>query len=259
MISKEYAILKNIIYFTIITATVGFLSNIGKAETEAPDIGSLDIKQEVYTFRVEGFDKNKKVRWGLKGESANVVGDKININNLEAVYYGDDMTLTLLAKSAVYDKKTQDIELKDNIVGKTSDGGELMTDYAKWYAEDEEIRTDSHVVIKRQNVVCRGKGLVTKPRLKQVTFREDVDVDFGPDKKITCKGPFEIDHDESKAIFNNDVKVIEKESEMITDKLTVYLNPETNEVDRIITEGNVKVVHRGELDQIGDMGKLPFN
>ena len=45
---------------------------------------------------------------------------------------------------------------------------------------------------------------------------------------------------------------------MYTDKLTVYLNPETNGVSRIVTEGNVKVVYRGDLEDMGDLGKASF-
>ncbi|MEE9500042.1 MAG: LPS export ABC transporter periplasmic protein LptC [Candidatus Omnitrophota bacterium] len=211
------------------------------------------IKQEVYAFKVEGFDEARKVQWELEGESANVVLDEINIRDLRGIYYGDDATFTIFADSAVYNKKTQDIELKDNIVGKTSDGGELVTDYAKWNAKNEEITTDSYVIIKRQNIVCMGRGLVTRPRLKRVTFRKEIEVDIAPDKKIICSGPFEIDHEKNVAIFNNNVKIIDKESETFADRLTVYLNPDTNKVERVVTEGNVRVVHRGDIEDMGNM------
>ncbi len=210
------------------------------------------IKQEVYAFKVEGFDENRKVQWELEGESANVVLDEINIRDLRGIYYGDDATFTIFADSAVYNKKTQDIELKDNIVGKTSDGGELVTDYAKWNAKNEEITTDSYVIIKRQNRVCMGRGLVTRPRLKRVTFRKEIEVDIAPDKKIICSGPFEIDHEKNVAIFNNNVKIIDKESETFADRLTVYLNPDTNKVERVVTEGNVRIVHRGDIEDMGN-------
>jgi len=131
----------------------------------------------------------------------------------------------------------------------------MVTDYAKWNAENEEITTDSYVIIKRQNIMCTGRGLITRPHLKWVTFREEVEVDIAPDKKILCSGPFEIDHEKNVAIFNNNVKIIDKESETFTDRLTVYLNPDTNEVERVVTEGNVRVVHRGDVE---DMGKMEF-
>jgi len=213
------------------------------------------VRQEVYAFRVEGFGEDRKVQWGLEGESARVVGDKINIINLRGVYYGDDMTFTIFADNAVYDKKNQDIELKTNIVGKTSDGGEFITDYAKWNARSEVITTDSRVTVRRQNITCTGRGLITKPRLKWVSFREEVEVDIAPDKKITCSGPFELNQEKNIAIFNDNVKILDGDNETFTDKLTVYLNPETNEIERVVTEGNVKVVHRGNIE---DMGKVSF-
>jgi len=211
------------------------------------------IKQEVHSFKVEGFADNKKVQWGLEGESANVVLDKININNLKAVYYGGDVTLTVFADKAIFDKKTQGIELLKNIVGKTSDGGELVADYAKWDAETEKITTDSYVIVRRENITCRGRGLVTKPRLKHAIFEREVEVDIEPDKKITCSGIFELDHAKSIAIFNDNVKITDKDNETFTDKLTVYLDPETNKVLSVVTEGNVRVLHRGDVEDIGNM------
>jgi len=213
----------------------------------------MEVNQEVYSFRLEGFNKNNEVQWGLEGGSASVVLSKVNIKDLKAVYHGDDMTFTVFADRAVYDKETQDIELEANIIGKTSDGGELTTTSAKWNAKAEEIVTDAYVTVKRENISCRGKGMITRPRLKRVQFREEVVVLISPDRKITCDGPFEIDHDENKAIFNNNVKITDKDSDTFTDRLTVYLDPETNQIERIVTEGNVKVVHTGGAEDIGKM------
>lgn len=218
----------------------------------------LNVKQEVFSFTVEGFDKERNVEWGLEGESASVVLDKINIKNLKAVYNGDDMDFTILADRAVFDKKSQDIELEKNIVGRTSDGSELVTDFAKWHAKSEEVTSDAHVTVTRENLICKGKGFLARPRLKQVSLTKEVDVNFSEGKRITCDGPFEIDNQKHIAIFNNNVKVADKDSDMYTDKLTVYLTPDTNEVRSVVTEGNVKVVHRGELDKIGDFGQVTF-
>ncbi|MBL7157133.1 MAG: LPS export ABC transporter periplasmic protein LptC [Candidatus Omnitrophica bacterium] len=229
-----------------------------KVENESLKESLSEIKQEVYSFKVEGFNKDKKVEWELEGESATVVFDKINIKNLKAVYHGNEVTFELFADTAVYDKKTQDIELKDNIVGRSSDGGELVTDFAKWSTKKEEITTDSYVIVKRENLICRGKGLVTRPRFKWVSFNAEIEVDFGEDKKITCNGPFEIDHEKNIAIFNNNVKVADKDSDMFSDKLTVFFDPQTNEVKRVVTEGNVKVTHRGPVEDIGNIGKVSF-
>jgi len=213
----------------------------------------ISLKQEVYSFRVEGFGKNKKVEWGLEGASASVAEDKINISDLKAVYYGENMTFTVFADKAVYDKKTQNIELMENIIGNTSDGGQLVTTHAEWNAEKERIVTDTRVVIKRDNITMSGKGMSTKPRLKKVRFLKDVEVTIMPDKKILCDGPFEIDHEKNVAVFRKNVRIIDKKSETLTDKLTVYINPDTHEIDRVVTEGNVKVVHRGDVENIGRM------
>lgn len=223
---------------------------VGAASTKAE---MPDIKQEVYSFRLEGFGKDKGVQWGLEGASATVIADKVNIKELKAVYRGEDMTFTLFADKAVYDKATQDIELDENIVGNTSDGGKLLTAHAKWNAKTQEITTDSRVWIERENLLCSGKGMLSHPRLKKVMFCREIEVKISPDKVITCDGPFELDHEKSIAIFNKNVKIIDTDSETLTDKLTVYLNPDTNEIERVVTEGNVEVVHCGNVEDIGKM------
>jgi len=216
----------------------------------------LNLKQEVYTFKVKSFNKQNKVDWALEGESATVVDNLIHINKLKGEYYGDDMTFTLQASKAVYDKVTQDIVLTGDIVGTTSDGGKLVTDHATWNASSEEITTDAHVNITRENINCQGEGALTKPKLKWAQLMTEIRVDFGSGRVITCNGPFELDLEKNVAIFNNNVKIIDKESVMLTDKLTAFLNPDTNEIDRVLTEGNVEIEHRGELDDIGKIGDM---
>ena len=256
----------------IVLGLLGAMFVMSTSRNNTPDIlkkGNISLEiskksssaqpnQEMYSFKMEGFNKDRKVEWGLEGESASIVMDKVNIKNLKAVYYKDDTTFDLLAEKAIYDKKTQEVELMNNIVGKSSDGGELATDYAKWNSELEEITTDSPVVVTRENLTCKGKGLITRPKLNWVSFTRDIEVDFGEDKRITCDGPFEIDHDKNIAIFNKNVKVYDKESVMYADKLTVYMEPETNKVLDVVTEGNVKIVHKGELEDMSNFGKVSF-
>jgi LPS export ABC transporter protein LptC len=238
------------------TTTIPKDQNIAIDISKQPD--PTQPNQEVYTFKVEGFNKEKKVEWGLEGDSATIVDEKVNIKNLKAVYYKGDTTFNLFSEKAIYKKEAQEVELMENVVGKSSDGGELITDYAKWNSGLEEITTDSIVTIMRDNLTCIGKGLITKPKLNWASFKEDIEVDFGEDKRITCDGPFEIDHDSNIAIFNKNVKVYDKESVMHTDKLTVYMEPETNKVLSVVTEGNVKIVHKGDLEDMSNFGKVSF-
>ena len=222
--------------------------------TEA-DLNTVpEVKHELYIFKVEGFNKDSKLQWGLEGESANLVEDKINIQNLKAVYTGEEnLTFVLYADRAIYDKNTQDVELLENIVGESSDGGKFFTDYAKYFSKAEEITSSSHVTVTKENLTLNGKGFVTRPRLKWITFNEDVIVNMEPDRVITCTGPFEIDQLKSIAIFNENVKITDTDNETYTDKLTVYLDQKTNQIERIVTEGNVKIVHRGDIEKIGEL------
>jgi len=216
---------------------------------------ALELKQELYSFKVEGFNRDQKAKWELEGRSADLSDKTIVITDLKAVYYEGDNVFTLFSDRAVYHKESRDVELFEKVTGRSSDGGALYTDYAVWNAEEEEITTESRVVVKRENVTCVGEGMVTRPKLKWVALKRDITVDFGEKKSIACKGPFEIDHEKHVAVFNNEVVVIDDKSEMFTDRLTAFLNPETNEVENVVTEGGVRVVHRGDIKNIGDFAK----
>ena len=258
-------LLKTVIIIAIILLSIAYIKGqIKRDASSAPETvsgpvskeGLLNLKQEIFSFKVEGFGKDKTVEWALEGDSANVVDEKIYIKNMRGKHYGKDMILNLRSDEAVYDKKNQDVELMGNITGRTSDGGELYTDYAKWNAASEEITNDSHVIIKRKNITCTGEGVLTKPKLKWALLKTDVIVDFGSGKRITCDGPLELDLEKNVAIFNNNVKIIDAESHMLTDKLTAFLNPETNEVDNVVTEGNVQIIHKGDLEKLGKIGDM---
>ena len=54
-----------------------------------------------------------------------------------------------------------------------------------------------------------------------------------------------------KPVSIHNVKITDKDSRTLADKLTVYLNPDTNKIERIVTEGNVRVVHTGDVDELG--------
>ena len=205
--------------------------------------------QEMYHFKIEGVTEDGAAEWKLVGTSGDIEGEIITINELRAEYYDKEMTFYLKADKAIYNRNTKNIELFDNIKGTVSDGGELYANYAIWNSATEEITTDSFVTVKKENMTCTGRGALTKPKLKWVRFNTDVLVDFSGDRRIACDGPFIFDQKNSVAIFNTNVKVTDADSDTFTDKMTVHLVPETNRVDRIVTEGNVKIVHR-DIDKL---------
>jgi len=216
------------------------------------------IGQEMYHFKVEGVTQDGQAEWKLMGTSGDITDEIITIKELKAEYHDKETVFYLRADRAAYNRKTKNIELFENIEGRASDGGELYASYAIWNASTEEITTDSFVTVKKENITCTGRGAMTKPKLKWVRFDSDVLVDFSGDRRIACDGPFIFDQMKSVAIFNTNVKVTDADSDTFTDKLTVYLVPETNRVDHIITEGNVNIVHR-DIDKLSSGNVMDFS
>jgi len=215
------------------------------------------IGQEMYHFKVEGVTEDGQAEWKLIGTSGDINNEIITIQELKAEYYDKDMTFYLKADKAIYHRDTKDVELFDNIKGNSSDGGELYANYAVWNSATEEITTDSFVTVKKENMTCTGRGALTKPKLKWVRFNKDVLVDFSGDRQIACDGPFIFDQKNSVAVFNTNVKVTDEDSDTFTDKMTVYLVPETNRVDHIVTEGNVRIEHR-DIEKLSRGNMMDF-
>ena len=62
---------------------------------------------------------------------------------------------------------------------------------------------------------------------------------------VTCDGPLEIDYEKGRAVFYNNVKVNQKESQLFSDKATMYFDAKDKKLIKIVAEGNVRII-RGE-------------
>jgi len=127
-----------------------------------------------------------------------------------------------------------------------------MTDTLDWLQKSQVVSTEDKVNIYRGNIEAQGVGAKGKTDLKQVSLKKEVQVDIKEDPKtqmkattIVCDGPLDIDYLKQVAIFNNNVKATDSESELYADKMTGYFNNETKQITEIICEGNVKIL-RGE-------------
>lgn len=54
------------------------------------------------------------------------------------------------------------------------DSIQLRTEYLEWQAAKEEVETDSFVTVIRENDTLYSLGLVTDPRLRDITFKNQV-------------------------------------------------------------------------------------
>ena len=220
-------------------------------EKSSQAVQPKDPSQQILHFNLEGYNDSGNKEWQIEGESADIIGNKINLNNIVAKSYSDKAKVTLVADKGVYDKDTRDIKLAENVVAMTDDGAKLTADSLSWIQTKESITTDGPVTLERDDIKTSGTGAVASPKLKQVELKENVRVEMKPATMITCDGSLEFDYENSVAVFNDNVAIKDERGEIHADKITAYLDKVSKKIREIIAEGNVRIV-RGESSTYSD-------
>ena len=206
----------------------------------------LPAGERVKVFSIAGFSDSGKKAWEMHGKSADIFSDIINLSDIYADSYGDNVKVNLKADKGVFDRKTNNIELKDNVRIVTDEGTTLDTETLNWDAKEGIVYTDTRVFIKRKEMDIAGTGALSRHSLKLAQLDSDINVDLkDPPAVITCDGPLEIDYEKNIAYFNNNVKVVDKETSISTDKATAYFEPKKRSLKMVFCQGNVSI-KRGE-------------
>jgi len=142
------------------------------------------------------------------------------------------------------------VYLKDNVYIRNKEGATLKTDSLKWHRQNNYIRTKDWVKASRDSMEIEAKGLSADTQLRKADFKEDVEASFLDEKRqektvITCTGPLEIEYSLGQAVFNKDVVATHPQAKMFSDKATLFFDPESKAIIKIVSEGNVKIVREG--------------
>lgn len=206
-----------------------------------------DADQKILTFSLSGTEQGKK-RWDITGESADILSsDVVELTNIVGKTYTEDSVITITADKGKFDKSSNNMELKKNVVALTEDGAELTTEHLNWNAQKELIWTEDFVQVQKDEVKTTGYGMEARPNLEKVEFKRDVKVNIDPSTVITCDGPLQIDYKESIAYLNKNVQVIDERGELAADKARVYFDREEKKIIKVIAEGNVKIKRDGSV------------
>ena len=202
----------------------------------------LSEEQKILSFDMTGYTEDGKKKWDIQGKSADIISNIVILNDLQANAYSDDRTVVLTARTGRYDKKENSVRLEDNVLMTTSDGVNLTAEWFKWESETDVITTDSFVEVEKENLYASGYGARASTRDKEVQLNNDVVVKQD-DVTIICKGPLTIDYDKNKASFYGDVKVTEPKGELLADRVDIFFNPDSQEIERAVAERNVVLRH----------------
>lgn len=199
-------------------------------------------EQKILSFDMMGYNKDGKKKWDIRGKSADIVSDIVILNDLEANAYNEERTVVLKAHSGRYNKKKNSVRLEDNVVVTTSDGINLSAEWFEWESETDKITTDSFVEVEKDLLYASGYGASASTKHKEVQLNKDIVV-RQDDVTIICEGPLTIDYDKNKASFYDRVKVTEPRGELLADRLDVFFNPDSQEIEKVVAERNVELKH----------------
>ena len=210
-------------------------------KSQKDDNASPELEQKVVSFSIDGRSSRGVQQWHLEGESAEIIEEKIHLNNLTAIAYSEDNVINLKSDRGIYSRDDGVVELMGNVEVLSEDGVTLTTESAKWSQATKEISTDTLVTIQKEGLKAIGIGGMANSDKNIAILKKDVVVILDPDTKVNCDGALEVRYDDNVAIFHDNVRVEDKDGKLFADKLIVDFDPESQKLAKVTAEGNVKV------------------
>lgn len=225
--------------FFVFLAAMFLLAGCGGGSEKAPTAPAAEsptgVDQQIMSFSLAGYEKSGKKKWEVEGKTADIMAEVVNLTNVVAKAYGEEVNMTLIADRGVFNRDSNDVHFESNVVVASSDGSTLSTEALDWKNGEEKIYTDKPVKIVRGPADDASGAKPSK----------DIGaLSTGP-TTITCDGPMEINYGKNCAEFNTKVKVEDDRGRIFCDKAVAYYDSENHRVAKIVATGNVKIVRGG--------------
>jgi LPS export ABC transporter protein LptC len=248
-LENERAMMQRI-FFTIIFLSFSACSFCHAEEKKGA------AQQEVKDFSFIQYKEGGDQKWQLNGQSAEVSDNKVNIEYLSALSYGQGTMLKLKADKGIFDKGENLVHLSDNVVAASTDGTKLTTDHMVWDAETKNVSTDGNVSIKRPDMEITGTGATCDIEGKTAELKQNINAkltsaesmipviaDGKSQTTITCDGPLELNYKQNRAFFHGNVQVKDSKGDILADRIDVYFDPSTKRVKCVVGRGNVRIIN----------------
>jgi LPS export ABC transporter protein LptC/lipopolysaccharide transport protein LptA len=204
--------------------------------------------QQFQGFNLVGYTDAGTKSWDVQGDTADIIGNEIKLNNIVANSYGNP-PVNLTAKTGTIQKDSGHIHLEQDVIITSQEGSKLTTDSLDWERDKDLITTDDPVMITDPRVTATGMGLTAHPGLKTAQMNEDVIAHINPEPDqpktekvtVTCDGPMEIDQAKHMATFNKNVVAVQLDRVLKADKVEVYFDDQTNQITEMVCTGNVEI------------------
>jgi LPS export ABC transporter protein LptC len=208
---------------------------------------------KVYSFAFSKYTPDGKKEIEIEGDSADIFSNTVDLLNVVAKAYAEEVPVTITADSGNYNKPENRVHLEENVVATTADGARLLTEKLDIHPADRVMETDVAVQVKKENINIAGEGARGDSQLKKVKFKKNVTVVIqNTDKSsnggggsnptvITCDGPLLIDYVKNIAHFEDNVIAKDERGKLSADKMDVYYNRINRRVSKIVALGNVVI------------------
>ncbi|MCK4248343.1 MAG: hypothetical protein KAX15_01030 [Candidatus Omnitrophica bacterium] len=187
---------------------------------------------EEYTFN--GFSQGTDRRWEIKGRSAEIFTDFIQMFKVKAQAFAEDgsLSVTTAAREGKMYMGTNNIRMEKDVVITTPDGAIGKTDL-----QEVQIKKNVKVTVHDQLLVLP----VTQ------TLNEEQDKDIQEKEKqrptiITCDGRLDIYHEKNMGKFYDNVFLDDIGGKVYCDQMDVFIDSKTQSVTKAIAMGNVRIV-----------------
>ncbi|VAX35434.1 hypothetical protein MNBD_UNCLBAC01-633 [hydrothermal vent metagenome] len=226
-----------------------------------------ETEQKFEGFNLQGYTNEGVKAWNVNGDTADIIGNEIKINNVDADTYGEQV-MNLKAGTGTVDQVSGNMFLETDVVITSETGTQLITDSLDWNRDKDLVTTKDNVTItdNAKGMVITGTGMKAQPGLNTAQINENVtamiDTEMNEaeaEKKIvtiTCDGPMIINRMEGKATFSDNVVAVQNDQTLKADRLEIYFNLEDSAIRELIGLGNVVVI-RGENETYAQ--KLVYN
>jgi LPS export ABC transporter protein LptC/lipopolysaccharide transport protein LptA len=205
--------------------------------------------QQLEGFNLVGYSEGGDKAWDVKGATATIENNEINITDVDANSYGDeDMNVT--AKKGRIDKEQGDMRLEQDVVLTTETGTKMLTDTLDWQKQKDLVTTQDDVTILRDNMKAVGKGITAHPGLNKAQLNQDVVVEYKPTADdplkdmitISSDGPMEVDYLGQTAIFHDNVIALQGDRKLMADQMQIYFDADKKQIKEMVCTGNVLIV-----------------
>jgi LPS export ABC transporter protein LptC len=168
------------VFVVAVTVTLVMRSRAARVEAPGPPPASADLQIK----EVDLEEESRGVRWRLRAEQALLFekAGRTELRKLVASVEQRQRTWTIVGDEGALDRRTNDVEVRHNVVVTSDDGVRLETSVLRWEAAAQRLWTDAPVTLTRRGSVVRGSGLDVRLADEATTVR-------GPVRAVFATGP----------------------------------------------------------------------